>query len=359
MKKLPRPLTVSEIARLVGGQAAGEVGHVVERVAEVTDAGLQDVASLHNMKYLAAAQASPAGCLLVPPQAQDAEFAAKAKVVVADPQAAFALLLGLIEAAGRSKTPAGISARASVNPYAVLGAGVHVGDFVVIEESARIGDGSVLMPHCYVGRNATIGRNCRLYPNVVLRDDCVLGDRVVVHPGAVIGADGFGFTTDRKTGRHTKIPQIGNVVIGDDVEIGANTTIDRATLGSTVVESGAQIDNLVQLGHNAKVGRDSVIVSQVGVAGSTIVGRNVILAGQAGIAGHLTIGDGAIVSAQTGVMSDVPPKTILFGTPGRPHREAFKLQALYGRLPELAARLKNIEKKLGLDGKPQAAAERE
>jgi UDP-3-O-[3-hydroxymyristoyl] glucosamine N-acyltransferase len=163
----------------------------------------------------------------------------------------------------------------------------------------------------------------------------------------VIGADGFGFTTDKKTGRHTKIPQIGNVVIGDGVEIGANTTIDRATLGSTVIESGAQIDNLVQIAHNVKIGRDSVVVSQVGVAGSTSVGRNVILAGQAGVAGHLTIGDGAVVSAQTGVMSDVPAKAILFGSPGRPHREAFKLQALYGRLPELNDRLKELEKKLG------------
>jgi UDP-3-O-[3-hydroxymyristoyl] glucosamine N-acyltransferase len=349
-------LTVSEIAALVGGRASGEEGRVVSSVAEVDAAGPDDAASFHNMKYVTAAQAAPAGCLLVPPAAKDAPCAAKAKIVVEDPQAAFAVLLGLIEAARHARTPSGVSAKASVHPAANLGAGVRVGDFSVVEAGATIGDGTTILPQCYVGENARIGRDCLLYPRVVVRDGCVLGDRVTIHPGAVIGADGFGFTTNRKTGRHTKIPQIGNVVIGDGVEIGANTTIDRATLDSTVVESGAQIDNLVQIAHNVRIGRDAVVVSQVGVAGSTIVGNNVVLAGQAGIAGHLTIGDGAIITAQTGVMSDVPPKAMLFGSPGRPHREAFKLQALYGRLPELNERLKEIEKKLGISGKTDAAA---
>lgn len=356
MKPLPKPLTVAEIAALVGGEAVGDGSILIERVAEVAHAGPKDAASFHNMKYLAAAQASPAGCLLVPPQAKDAACAAKTKVVVADPQAAFALLLGLVDAAQRAKTAPGVSPKASVHALAKLGAGVTVGDFAVVERGAVVGDGCVLMAQTFVGENAKLGAGCRLYPQVVVREECELGERVVVHSGTVIGADGFGFTTDRKTGRHTKIPQIGNVVIGDGVEIGANVTIDRATLGSTVVEPGAQIDNLVQVAHNARVGRDSVVVSQVGIAGSTTVGRNVILAGQAGVAGHLTIGDGAIITAQTGVMSDVPPKTMLFGSPGRPHREAFKLQALYGRLPEIVERLKELEKKLGVSRKTDAAA---
>ena len=356
MINLPKPMTAAEIAALVGGQAFGETAHVIENVAEVAHAGPKGVSSLHNMKYLAAAQAAPLGCLLVPPQAKDAACAAKAKVVVADPQAAFAMLLALIADARRAEAPAGVSPKASVHPTAKLGAGVRVEDFAVVEKGAVVGEGSVLMAQTYVGENAKLGRGCRLYPQVVVREDCVLGERVTVHSGTVIGADGFGFTTDRKTGRHTKIPQIGNVVIGDGVEIGANVTIDRATLGSTVVEDGAQIDNLVQIAHNVRIGRDSVIVSQVGVAGSTTVGRNVILAGQAGLAGHLHIGDGAVITAQTGVMSDVPPKAMLFGSPGRPHREAFKLQALYGRLPELVERLKALEKKLGVDAKTDAAA---
>jgi len=356
MKKLPAPKTVAEIAALVGGRALGDERLVVESVAEVASAGPGDVASFHNMKYLAAAQASPAGCLLVPEAATDAPCAAKTKVVVADPQAAFAILLRLIDDAGRARVAPGVSPRASVHPEAKLGAGVSVGDFSVVERGAEVGDGTTILPQCYVGENVRIGKLCLLHPRAVVREDCELGDRVTLHPGAVIGADGFGFTTDKKTGRHTKIPQVGNVVIGDGVEIGANATVDRATLGSTVIESGVQIDNLVMIAHNVRVGRDSVIVSQVGVAGSTTIGRNVILAGQAGLAGHLTVGDGAVVSAQTGVMSDVPPKAILFGSPGRPHREAFKLQALYGRLPELVGRLKEIEKKLGISGKADAAA---
>jgi UDP-3-O-[3-hydroxymyristoyl] glucosamine N-acyltransferase len=356
MKTLPQPKTVAEIAVLVGGQAVGDAAHVVSAVAEVAAAGPRDVASLHNMKYVAAAQAAPAGCLLVPPAAKDADFKAKAKIIVEDPQAAFAVLLGLIENARRARAASGVSPKASIHPEAKLGAGVRVGDFSVIERGAVVGDGTTILPLCYVGENAIIGKNCLLHARAVVQTDCVLGDRVILHPGAVIGSDGFGFTTDKKTGRHTKIPQIGNVVIGDGVEIGANTTIDRATLGSTVIESGAQIDNLVQIAHNVKIGRDSVVVSQVGVAGSTSVGRNVILAGQAGVAGHLTVGDGAIIAAQTGVMSDVPPKAMLFGSPARPHREAFKLQALYGRLPELHERLKEIEKKLDISGKTDAAA---
>jgi UDP-3-O-[3-hydroxymyristoyl] glucosamine N-acyltransferase len=346
VRRLPSPLTAAQISALVGGRVVGDEKYSIEGVAEVAQAGPRDVASFHNMKYLAVSAAAAAGCLLVPPAAADSTCAAKVKIVVEDPQAAFAILLGLIEKAKSSHVKRGVSPRASVHPEAVLGADVHIGDFCVVDKGARIGAGSTLIAQCFVGADAQLGAGCLLYPQVVVREECKLGDRVVVHAGTVIGADGFGFTTDRKTGRHTKIPQIGNVVIKDGVEIGANVTIDRATLGSTIIESGAQIDNLVQIAHNVKIGRDSVIVSQVGVAGSSVIGNNVVLAGQAGVAGHLTIGDGSVITAQTGVMSDVPAKSMLFGTPGRPHREAFKLQALYGRLPELLERIKALEKKL-------------
>jgi UDP-3-O-[3-hydroxymyristoyl] glucosamine N-acyltransferase len=224
---------------------------------------------------------------------------------------------------------------------------VSVGDFAVIEKGAVVGDRATVSALCFVGADARIGEDCLLHPRSVVMHECVLGKGVILHPGAVIGGDGFGFLTDKKTGRHTKIPQIGNVVLGDRVEVGSNSTIDRGAVGSTVIAEGVQIDNLVQIAHNVRVGQDSVLVSQVGVAGSTTVGRNVILAGQAGVVGHVNIGDGAIVTAQSGVMSDVPPKTTLFGSPGRPHREAFKLQALYGRLPELYEKVKDIEKRLG------------
>ncbi|NNN06501.1 MAG: UDP-3-O-(3-hydroxymyristoyl)glucosamine N-acyltransferase [Elusimicrobia bacterium] len=356
MKHLPKPLTIAEIATLVGGRAVGDASVVVETVSEVGAAGPKDAATFHNMKYAAEAAASKAGCLLVPPAAESAPCAAKAKVVVADPQAAFAMLLGLIDAAKRARVASGVSPRASVHPEARLGAGVAVGDFAVVEKGAVVGEGTVLMAQVYVGADAKIGRNCLLYPQVVVREECELGDDVIVHSGTVIGSDGFGFTTDRKTGRHAKIPQIGNVVIKDRVEIGANAAIDRATLGSTVVESGTKIDNLVHIAHNVRIGRDCFIAGQTGFAGSTTVGNNAIFAGQTGIAGHLTLGEGAVITAQTGVMSDVPAKAVLFGTPGRPHREAFKLQALYGRLPEIVSRLKALEKKLGLEAKDAAAS---
>ena len=346
MKSLPTPLTVAQIAGLVGGEALGELDHPVSGVANLGEAGPSDAVFLENRKYTALAATAPAGLLFTTAEFRDAVVAAKGKVVVEEPRAAFAFLVRMIDEAARVKILATHSAKASIHGKAVLGPNVSVGDFTVIERGAAVGENTVVMPQVYIGVNAKVGRNCLIYPQVVIRDECVIGDNVVIHPGAVIGADGFGFLTDKTTGKHTKIPQIGNVVIGAGAEIGANVTIDRGAVGSTVISAGTQIDNLVQIGHNVRLGRDCVVVSQTGIAGSAIVGNNVVLAGQAGVAGHLTIGDGAIITAQTGVMSDVPAKSVLFGSPGRPHREAFKLQALFNRLPELFDTVKQIQKKL-------------
>ena len=347
MKSLPKPLTIAQIAALVGGEAMGALEHEVTGVADLADAGPSDAVFLENRKYTALAATAPAGCLLTTADMRDTPSAAKGKVIVEEPRAAFAFLVRMIDEANKIKILPTHSAKASIHGKAVLGPNVSVGDFVIIERNAAIGENTVIMPQVYIGAGAKIGRNCLLYPRVVVRDDCVIGDGVIIHPGAVIGSDGFGFLTDKKTGKHTKIPQIGNVVIEAGCEIGANVTIDRGAVGSTLVKTGTHIDNLVQLGHNVKIGRDCVVVSQTGVAGSTVVGNNVILAGQAGVAGHVHIGDGSIITAQTGVMSDVPAKAVLFGSPGRPHREAFKLQALFSRLPELFDKVKELEKKLG------------
>jgi len=345
MKIFPQPLTVAQIAGLVGGEALGVTNHPVTGVADLADAGLSDAVFLENRKYTALAATAPAGCLFVTPDMRETEVAAKGKVVVAEPRAAFALLVRLISEAGKVKVLATHSPKSSIHGQAALGPNVSVGDFTVIERGAAIGENTVIMPQVYIGVNAKIGRNCLIYPQVVIREDCVIGDGVIIHPGAVIGADGFGFLTDKKTGKHTKIPQIGNVIIEAGAEIGANTTIDRGAVGSTVIKAGTQIDNLVQIAHNVKLGRDCVVAAQTGIAGSAIVGNNVVLAGQTGVAGHLSIGDGAIITAQTGVMSDVPAKTVLFGSPARPHREAFKLQALFSRLPELFDKVKELEKR--------------
>ena len=347
MKTLPKPLSITDVAFIVGGEAMGDLAHTVTGVADLADATPSDAVFLENRKYTALAGTAPAGCLFLAPDLKDTPCAAKGKVIVDEPRAAFAKLVRMIDEHAKTKILPTHSLKASIHGKAALGPNVSVGDFVVIERGAAVGENTVIMPQVYIGVNAKVGRNCLIYPQVVIRDECVIGDGVIIHPGAVIGADGFGFLTDKKTGKHTKIPQIGNVVIEAGCEIGANVTIDRGAVGSTLVKAGTQIDNLVQIGHNAKLGRDCVVVSQTGIAGSTYVGNNVVLAGQAGVAGHLTIGDGAIITAQTGVMSDVPPKTVLFGSPGRPHREAFKLQALFSRLPELFDKVKELEKKLG------------
>jgi len=347
MKILPKPLTIAQIAGLVGGEALGALDHAISGVADLADAGPADAVFLENRKYTALAATAPAGCLFTTPDLRETPVAAKGKVIVDEPRAAFAFLVRMIDEAGKIKILPTHSAKSSIHGKAVLGPNVSVGDFTVIERGAAVGENTVIHTQVYIGANAKVGRNCLIYPQVVIREDCVIGDGVIIHPGAVIGADGFGFLTDKKTGKHTKIPQIGNVVIEAGCEIGANVTIDRGAVGSTLVKAGTQIDNLVQIAHNVKLGRDCVVVSQTGIAGSTTVGNNVILAGQSGVAGHVHIADGAIITAQTGVMSDVPAKTVLFGSPGRPHREAFKLQALFSRLPELFEKVKELEKKLG------------
>jgi UDP-3-O-[3-hydroxymyristoyl] glucosamine N-acyltransferase len=349
-------MTVAEIAKMLGGKVEGDAGLNIECPAKLQDAGPNDISFYHNPKYVGLAEATEAGCLLLPLASAGLPSRAKSRIIVEDPYLAFSrILIHLVEREPKG-TP-GIDPKASVHPEAKLGADVAVGAFTVIEKGAAIGDGVRVGPQCYVGPRAKIGRGCLLHPQVVIRQDCVVGERVIIHPGTVIGGDGFGFTTDRKTGRHSKIPQLGNVIIGDDCEIGSNVTIDRAMVGSTVVGPGTMIDNLVMLAHGVKVGRDCVLVSQVGIAGSTALGDRVVLGGQVGLVGHIKLGDGVQVGAQSGIMTDVPKGTIMFGYPARPHRESFKLQALYGRLPEMYAALKAIQKKLGIETKTEVKSE--
>jgi len=348
--KSPAPFslnkTVAELAQIVGGQALGDTSLLIAGLASLSEAGPQDLSFLGNLKYLAAAAASKAGCVLLPASAREVPCAATTRIYVEDPQYAFALVLTFIESQ-RPKSPPTIDAKAQIHYQARLAARVSVGPFTVIERGAALGEGTTVAAQCYIGDNVRVGRNCLIYPHVTVRNDCVIGDRCILHPGVVIGADGYGFSTDRKTGIHRKIPQLGHVVVQEDVEIGANTTIDRGTIGATVIGAGTKIDNLVQIGHNCRIGRGCLIVSQVGIAGSTTVGDHVVLGGQVGIAGHLHIGDGAQVGAQSGIMTDVEKGQVLFGSPARPHREAFKLQALIAKLPEMHAALRDIRRKPG------------
>ncbi len=232
-----------------------------------------------------------------------------------------------------------------MHPSAVLGAGVHVAALAVVGARARIGARSVLHPHVVVYEDAVVGEDCLLHSGVQVRERCRLGDRVIVQNGAVIGGDGFGFVRDRE-GRHHKIPQVGVVVIEDDVEIGALTAIDRASLGETRIGRGSKLDNLVQVGHSVTVGADSILCAQVGVAGSSRLGSNVTLAGQVGVADHTAVGDGVIATGQTGLRGVVEPKTIVSGSPAIENRAWLKSTAAFAKLPELQKRVLELEKKL-------------
>jgi UDP-3-O-[3-hydroxymyristoyl] glucosamine N-acyltransferase (EC 2.3.1.-) len=243
-----------------------------------------------------------------------------------------------------TKHPKGIHKTAIIAKSVKLGKGVAVGPFCVIEEGAQIGDRSVIYASCYIGYKTKIGKDCLIYPKISIRDKITIGDRVIIHGGTVIGSDGFGFATVK--GLHHKIPQIGTVVIEDDVEIGANVTIDRARFDKTIIGRGTKIDNLVQIAHNVVVGENSIIVAQAGISGSTVIGNNVTLAGQAGLVGHITIGDGAIVAAQAGVTKSVPPNTMVSGYPAREHESARKVIACVQRLPELVETIRDLKKRI-------------
>lgn len=346
---LPRlNTTVAQIAKLTNGQAEGDTEILLAGVSGLEQAGPDDLSFLGNAKYLGAAAATKAGCVLLPLSARQTPCPAKARIFVEDPQYAFSLVLGLMESQ-KPKSPPTIDPQSRIHYQSKLGTGVCVGPFTVIERAALVGEGTIIGAQCFIGENVRIGRRCLIYPHVTIREDCVIADGCILHAGAVIGADGYGFSTDRRSGTHRKIPQLGNVVVEENVEIGANTTIDRATVGSTVIGAGTKIDNLVQIGHNCHIGKGCLIVAQAGIAGSTTIGNHVVLGGQVGIAGHLHIGDGVQVAAQSGLMSNAEKGQILFGSPARPHREALKLQAIYGKLPELYAAFKALPK-----SKPEA-----
>jgi len=263
---------------------------------------------------------------------------------VADADAAFAAACALF-APEPVVQPRGVHPQAWVSPEAKLGAEVSIGAFAVVEAGADIGDGTTLYPQTYVGHGAKLGRGCLLYPLASIRERCVLGDRVILHNGAVIGSDGFGYTVDAQ-GVRTKIPQTGIVVLEDDVEIGANTTVDRARFGETRVGKGTKVDNLVQIAHNCVIGEHSVLCAQMGMAGTTTLGRRVICAGQAGLAGHLTVGDGAVIGAQAGVPKDLPGGQMYLGAPAVPRLEFGKSLAHVASLPRLKDKLKELEARL-------------
>ena len=333
-------LTAAAIAAAVGGAVHGDGAACVSAVAPLDRAEPQHLTFLASAKYAPLLAGRDPGIVLVTPALLDRVGASRTCVIVDDPHAA---MLSLLPALYPEPRPV-----ATVHPTAVLGRGVEIGPdvaigpYVVLEPGARIGAGTRLDAHVVVGAGVTVGQSCHVYPGVVLYPGTSLGDRVRVHAGATIGSDGFGYVF--RNGAHEKIPHVGRCVIESDVEIGANTTIDRGSIDDTVVGAGTKIDNLVHLGHNVRVGRLCLLMAQVGVSGSARIEDGCILAGQAGLAGHITIGRGARVAGQAGVFGDVPAGETWSGYPARPHRDSLRAQAAMFRLPAL---LRGIERLLG------------
>jgi len=316
----------------------GDADREIAAVSTLEDAGPTDISFLANMKYEKALATTRAGAVIVP---QDQAIPDGLTVIrTADPYAAVTVAIVCIHGY-RKHPPVGIDARAVVHPTAVIGEGAAIHHGVTIAENVVIGRNAVFYPGCYVAAGCRLGDDCVLYPNVVVYDGCVLGNRVTVHAGSVIGEDGLGYAPVK--GKWQKIPQVGVVEIGDDVEIGANCTIDRATLGRTVIGAGTKFSNLIAIGHGAKIGEDCMFVAQVGIAGSGVVGRHVTMAGKVGVAGHLTIGDDAQLAAMAGVMNDVPRGARVAGQPAIAIKDAMRSFALIQRLPEMHKQIKQLE----------------
>jgi UDP-3-O-[3-hydroxymyristoyl] glucosamine N-acyltransferase len=332
--------TLREIAQIIGGEIVGDADTLVRGVNGIKEARAGEITFIANPKYSPLLEKTSASAVITGREV----ISSPCPLIRTDnPSLAFAKVISLF-------TPSEIVHPAGIHPSALLGKGVSlgkdvsIGPYVVIGEGVSIGERSVICAGCFIGTGSQIGQDALIYPNVTIRERISLGKRVIVHSGTVIGADGFGFVNIE--GRHHKIPQVGTVQIGDDVEIGANVAIDRARFDKTVIGAGTKIDNLVHIAHNVVIGEDSIIVAQAGISGSTIIGNSVTLAGQAGLVGHITIGDGAIVAAQGGVTKSVPAHTMVSGYPARPHDIAKKINACVQNLPRLYESVRQLKEKL-------------
>lgn len=331
--------TLREVAMLIGATIQGDADAVVRNITGIDRAGAGDLAFVANPKYAKYIATTGATGIICSP---DISAPGKNLLKVANPYLAYAKIMNFLYP---PRTETG-----TVDQRACIGRDVRLGKKVTVYPQVYIGDGCVIedgvtvYPHCCIGDRVQIGAGTLIYPNVTIREGCIVGKRVIIHAGAVIGSDGFGFAKDGAA--YYKIPQVGIVQIDDDVEIGANVTIDRAAMGRTWIQRGTKIDNLVQIAHNVIMGEDCAIVAQVGISGSTKLGNRVTLAGQVGLIGHITIGDDVIVGAQGGVSADIPPGQIVSGSPQMPHRTWLKASRSFEKLPEMRKTLHALEKKV-------------
>jgi UDP-3-O-[3-hydroxymyristoyl] glucosamine N-acyltransferase len=337
-------ITIQELAVICGATIeGGDATQILTAANDITSAKIGQVTQLTQARYRHYLKESVASACFV---GADFEFQDVPESLVllrcADPEMAF---IKAVECLHPQKSYAAtISPHAVISENAVLHESCYVGAFAVINEGVFCGENSEILAGVYLGQNVKIGKNCRIYPYAVIYDDVEIGDNVIIHSGAVIGADGFGYKF--RNGQHVKVPQIGNVVIDNDVEIGANTCVDRGALGSTAIGSGSKIDNLVQIGHNNKIGQHVIICGQTGISGSCTIENYAILAGSAGIADHVKIGQGAVVMARAGVANDVASKTQVFGSPAKEKRIAYREQVAISQLPDLLKTIKQLEERL-------------
>lgn len=337
---MSKSYALAEIAKWVDGVVRGDASRRISGVSGIEDADATQITWLSHEKYLPQLQGSRAGAVLAPEGFGESPMPA---ILVARPSVAIITLLERF-ALPLPRPEPGVHPTALVAESARLGKGVAVGPHVVIGADARIGDHSILHAHVFVGDETVIGRNCALWPNVVVRERCELGDRVIVHPNSTIGADGYGY--EYADGRHLKIPQIGSVTIEDDVEIGANCTVDRAKFGVTRIGAGTKIDNLVQVAHNVQIGPGCLIVAQCGIAGSARLGTGVVLAGKVGVRDHVTLEDGVLVTACSCISKDVPAGRTMTGIPATEQDEFVQQRRRLRRVPQLADQLKALTERV-------------
>lgn len=335
--KTDRPFTLTELAEVIGGSVEGDGQTIINDIAPIESAGPHDLSFVANIKYATYVESTQAGALILDP---DTPCPHKPVIRHVNPYLAFARVVALLYPNTPLIEP-GINPSSVTSHDSDIDSSARVGAFCHIRESAQVGKNSQLVSSVYVGRNVTIGDDCLLYPGVRILDNCSVGNRVILHAGVVVGSDGFGYAPSDSGVE--KISQIGWVEIGNDVEIGANTTIDRGAIGATKIGSGTKIDNLVQIAHNVEIGRHCIIVSQVGISGSTKIGDGVTLAGQVGLVGHIEIGDDSTIAAQSGVTKSLVPGSVMLGSPAKDIKLARRIEVSLKRLPDLLKRVKKLE----------------
>jgi UDP-3-O-[3-hydroxymyristoyl] glucosamine N-acyltransferase len=335
--------TLGDIARLVGGELRGDASKSITGAATLTEATESDISFIGNLKYLSQLKTTRAGALFLSPDIKDVS---RDHIVLKNPVYGWAKILEVIEAEKTPRPAPGVHPSAVVAKSARLGKDVSIGPLTVIEDNAVIGDRTVILAQGYIGRNAVIGEDCFFYAQVVVREGVAIGKRCLFQPGVVLGSDGYGFTWHDN--RHYKVPQAGGLVIEDDVEVQANSTIDRGAVGDTRIGAGTKIDNLVQIAHNVEMGKHCLIVAQTGIAGSVKIGNGVTLAAQVGVAGHITLGDRVVVGAKGGASHDLKAGAVVWGVPAQPLKDELKMQATMRRLPKLFDEWNAMKKKLGL-----------